>query len=852
MRDVSSLFSVGEAVDEILREGPLDEDELLDALEQRGLRLGDDPVSLVFDSLSADIDQVGGVFVNLYWMVESLRLAVDVPADAGDRLTCEDALELLTITGWEGFELDDGTGHGWVDVEEADTMSERDVMVGPPGWLAAVAGRRAVVTVDGDSLSLALDERTTANDEQVSAAFRDAYEATLRDPRPMLEVGELDPEVAVGSMTVLIRMAVDAHGLLGRRVVPPLETLAADAGLEVRGHQIAPAGTDWELVAMRQRHRRFMTMHRLDPLAAERLNLLLGAAGQCVADGVLAPDPADRAGAAAFLASSLMDSGMCDAFLAEWSSFGYGTDELVAFGSAILDDLGDHDPSGVVCLLAISFDDVGLVSEAIAMLDRVVDHSEHSDLLVLRACFAADQGDAQYAARLLRRAGTSPADPDDDDGDGVGDLGVGESGDRSRAESLWDEIGPFLGRAPAAAKRNDPCPCGSGKKYKACHQGGEQHPLERRAGWLFHKALRYLEGHAMGEHQDHVVAATKASTRGYQMMKALIGGELIGDVTLHEGGVWDDFMADRGRLLPDDEQLLASQWALIDRSVFEIESTRPDGMRLRDLRTGDRVTVEHVTTDGLRPGMLLVGRLLPVGDSRRAFAGLLPIGDALRDRAMEVMDEADAEEVAALLGTALQPPQMRNTDGESLRFHTTTWLVDETTDAAAVLQQAGWKVQDTQVSFVRDSSSQRDTVIAAGTIEGRRLTLEVNSDERAEEMFRLLRSLLPGSLVLEMDVRELHEVMAVGSSGIGGAAPLTSDGRSLSAEQEREVMTQYMAMAEQRWLDEQVPALRGMTPREAAADPIGRIELQRLLASFPDTDDPTQMSARRLSDLLGL
>jgi hypothetical protein len=187
-----------------------------------------------------------------------------------------------------------------------------------------------------------------------------------------------------------------------------------------------------------------------------------------------------------------------------------------------------------------------------------------------------------------------------------------------------------------------------------------------------------------------------------------------------------------------------------------------------------------------------------------------------------------------------------------LRFHTTTWLVDETTDAAAVLQQAGWKVQDTQVSFVRDSSSQRDTVIAAGTIEGRRLTLEVNSDERAEEMFRLLRSLLPGSLVLEMDVRELHEVMAVGSSGIGGAAPLTSDGRSLSAEQEREVMTQYMAMAEQRWLDEQVPALRGMTPREAAADPIGRIELQRLLASFPDTDDPTQMSARRLSDLLGL
>jgi hypothetical protein len=65
-------------------------------------------------------------------------------------------------------------------------------------------------------------------------------------------------------------------------------------------------------------------------------------------------------------------------------------------------------------------------------------------------------------------------------------------------------------------------------------------------------------------------------------------------------------------------------------------------------------------------------------------------------------------------------------------------------------------------------------------------------------------------------------------------------------------MAELIGQYEQRWLDEPVPALRGMTPRDAAADPIGRVELERLLDSFPDTDDPTEMSGRRLRRVLGL
>jgi hypothetical protein len=67
------------------------------------------------------------------------------------------------------------------------------------------------------------------------------------------------------------------------------------------------------------------------------------------------------------------------------------------------------------------------------------------------------------------------------------------------------------------------------------------------------------------------------------------------------------------------------------------------------------------------------------------------------------------------------------------------------------------------------------------------------------------------------------------------------------------VMAAHMADYERSWLDMSIPALHGLTPREAADDPTRREDLLSLLASFgPDPDSPTQMSANRLRTALGL
>lgn len=52
----------------------------------------------------------------------------------------------------------------------------------------------------------------------------------------------------------------------------------------------------------------------------------------------------------------------------------------------------------------------------------------------------------------------------------------------------------------------------------------------------------------------------------------------------------------------------------------------------------------------------------------------------------------------------------------------------------------------------------------------------------------------------------------------------------------RQVLALFIEDRERQWCDERIPALGGVTPREAAADPTRRVELDRLIASFPPVD----------------
>jgi len=278
------------------------------------------------------------------------------------------------------------------------------------------------------------------------------------------------------------------------------------------------------------------------------------------------------------------------------------------------------------------------------------------------------------------------------------------------------------------------------------------------------------------------------------------------DLAVHELDMMSEFLDARGWLLPDDERSLAEQWTMVDRGVFEIVDARGDVLRLRDVGRGDTITVTNTIThpsDATRPGLMMIGRPLPVGDTHRAMGGFMSAPPQLVNPFLDAIAADDVDELIALLAQMLQPPQLRNTSGEELVFHTTRWRVADADDV-------------------------HDQLTAAGFV----------GDDVGES--------LPTAQFLDDERRELDDIERDDDGESGLLDPNDPEVRQ---------MTEEMIRAKEiEWLDQEVPAFVGRTPRASAADPIGRENVVQLLATFPEprAGEFVGFSPARLRSHLGL
>jgi len=96
-----------------------------------------------------------------------------------------------------------------------------------------------------------------------------------------------------------------------------------------------------------------------------------------------------------------------------------------------------------------------------------------------------------------------------------------------------------------------------------------------------------------------------------------------------------------------------------------------------------------------------------------------------------------------------------------------------------------------------------------------------------DQVIEFLTSWVPGKLL--SDHRE-----RIGPDTVLPERPGSDTFRDLDPEGAGEAMRQIQEQMEDRWMNEPVPALAGLTPRQAAADPTRREQLERLLASFEE------------------
>ncbi len=400
-------------------------------------------------------------------------------------------------------------------------------------------------------------------------------------------------------------------------------------------------------------------------------------------------------------------------------------------------------------------------------------------------------------------------------------------------------------------QRNEPCPCGSGLKYKKCcwerqASPAAVHPVHDVDRQLVKRLSKLLDSQEK-RWGTHLV---EDYGEGYEVDFEEENSWFFPYAFYHYRGPDDasatllEQLLERKEMLSGPELELARAHQAAHVSMWQMVEVR-DGREvlLRDLLLGDERWVHDVgLVESFRPGLTLLGRVLEVGGSFvliGMFHRPLPplSAEGIRSEFVELhrphrkitrklLREPDwvseltvywREEVANLDERPV--PRMQNSEGQDLLLVRDRYVFDPSSR-----EQVGLRLRELDQpedrGFIRGEGG---VIVGQFTLQERALIVETNSLERAEELSERLRGWkIPGWKRARRDKRTPEQLMEKRSA----AAPPRLDPDQLAA---------LMAFKQdwmRRWLDEGVPALDGVTPREAARTPRLRERLRALLSDF--------------------
>jgi len=753
----------------------------------------------------------------------------------------------LVVAGLYGIMTVDGTllTPVWDSEAQALTGTDTDTAVrGHPGWLAGADGEPLLhIRLKGGALAVTWGPEPAATARMSGRRVVETIRRALdRQPRTESIFG-LPPTVPLSE--ALLLMVIDDPELL-REPLVPLGRLFEEAGLETHQGWVGYPGTDWELLDD------FMDFDpEWDPEDAEGLPSFgrearpdddalpgmgadeeqtaltaqlaetfgLGEGGAVELQAVLGAlelsrhehglkDPALLGSLAAIVANPA---------IAHVLTLLAGSDaDLEPFAAKIEKAASGSDAAGPRYVLAASAEARNDVIEAERQLRATLDADPGFFPAALElARFETDRARYGEALQLLISVGIEPDDPE-----------------RAWLEDLNQSALPKVGR-------NEPCPCGSGRKYKTCHLGregdlGSVDPAKA----LLHKLWLWLD-RPRGRRLVHglVVEIVPDSARPEQDDKERerLDGPILDDIVLYDRGELERFIRVRSELLPERERDLGQSWLTTRRSLYEVRSVRPGrGLTVRDLlEDGADVALEDRALSSQVESLdLLCGRLVPDGSGGHTPSAGLLIPRSQRTRVGGIVQTGDPMALLRWLARPDPMPKLSNTEGEPLRLVDATYRVPDPAAAAKALGRKLRREDEDERRFVevvaRDG---QDLIRGSITLDGDVARVEANSEKRADRLERILMRAAPGTLLIRREEQGVEEAIETFREEEGGAsgsrdtepADLAADPAIAAA------MEQMMRDYEQRWVSDSIPALGGMTPRQALEDPEMRRELEAML-----------------------
>ena len=309
--------------------------------------------------------------------------------------------------------------------------------------------------------------------------------------------------------------------------------------------------------------------------------------------------------------------------------------------------------------------------------------------------------------------------------------------------------------------RNDPCPCGSGRKYKHCCLKAaaaleetpwkrQQRAHDRLTTDMLKLARRHFEEELVLAWADFNQTPIPEPMDEDGMEAQIFFPYFLFDwdpvtparrrAVKRPGVVARAYLERMGDCLEEWEQLVLRESLTQPLSFYEVVECQPGhGLLVRDILIGGETAVEeHKGSQVLRPGDIgygqicrfpgvnTFGRLAPLPIPPRKKAEIVELRAMLRRkvsrraRSLDVADlvryEEEVREAYLDIRDVLRlPPVLQNTDGDPLVFHTVTYRVGSAQVAFDALAPLAWET--TKEELLEMADVDEDGVVTGVEIE---------------------------------------------------------------------------------------------------------------------------------------
>ncbi|WP_010094717.1 SEC-C metal-binding domain-containing protein [Ornithinibacillus scapharcae] len=193
--------------------------------------------------------------------------------------------------------------------------------------------------------------------------------------------------------------------------------------------------------------------------------------------------------------------------------------------------------------------------------------------------------------------------------------------------------------------RNDPCPCGSGKKYKNCHGANnvidfDPNLINQRLNQLHQQLITFAFENYEQQLSDQITAYSQLSVEDNEELADIYNTGLAIWIIFNvpflsrQRTVFDAFSEKQMKNIDFSVRSSFQKWNGTVPSVYEVESeetSSESSVMVRELISNETFEVPIISSEQVNKGMLFVGALLPFMRFHNFFYTFIKLFDRKRD-----------------------------------------------------------------------------------------------------------------------------------------------------------------------------------------------------------------------------